>query len=80
MKHTKETEQAALKYALRYELNIVRFACAFGNWLAYNVSSDALEGTFSGYPHYVFVREDLKCRFADHDEVMEIMKFVSENI
>lgn len=40
MKHTKETEQAVLRYSLRYGLNIVRYACKFGDWLAYNVSSD----------------------------------------
>ena len=73
MKHTKETEQVVLRYALHYGLNIVRYACKFGDWLAYNVSSDELEGTFCGYPHYVFIREDMKCRFASHDEVMEIM-------
>ena len=73
MKHTKETEQAVLRYSLRYGLNIVRYACKFGDWLAYNVSSDELEGTCCGYPHYVFIREDMKCRFANHDEVFKIM-------
>ena len=31
MKHTKETEQAVLRYSLRYGLNIVRYACKYLN-------------------------------------------------
>lgn len=79
MKHTQKTEQAVLRYSLRYGLNIVRYACIFGDWLAYNVSSEELEGTCYGYPHYVFIREDMKCRFASHDEVIEIMNIVDKN-
>lgn len=77
MKHSKKTEEIVLKYVSQYKLDIVNFACIYGDWLAYNVSSNALQQSFCGYPHYVFIREDLKCRFANHDEVIEIMKILS---
>jgi hypothetical protein len=79
MKNTKKSENTVLKYCSRYQLDRVRFICEYNGWLTYNVSSSLLEGRFCGYPSYVFLRNDLKCRFANQDEVMEIMKIEAKN-
>lgn len=73
MENSKRNEEIVLKHCLSYQLNRVKYICKYKGWLTYNVSSDALEGGFCGYPRYVFLREDLRCRFANEQEVSEIM-------
>ncbi len=74
MDHSKKTEDIVFKFASQYGLNLINFACKYSECLAYNVSCAELQETFYGYPHFVLIREDLKCRFANDEEIIEIMK------
>ena len=74
MKATKETYMAAVAFASLNKYDFVRYAGIYKNRMAYYVTSKALEGSCSGYPHYVLVdSETLDCRYSTHNEAMEIL-------
>lgn len=73
MKPTKETYRTATRFAALFDFDIVKYECKYKDWLAYYVTSKALGGTTYGYPHFVIVRADLRCRFATSTEALEIM-------
>ena len=73
MEPTKETYRAATRFAARFNFDIVKYECKYKDWLAYYVTSKALEGTCYGFPNFVIVRSDLRCRLSTPDEALEIM-------
>ena len=73
MKITKWTYMAAVSFASRSDLDIVQYHSRYKEWVVYRATNHALEGTTYGYPHFVIVRADLRCRYATSTEALEIM-------
>ena len=74
MKATKETYMAAVKFASLQGYDFVRYAAVYKNFVAYYVTSKALEDSCSGYPQYVLVDCDtLSCQYRPIAEAMEIL-------
>lgn len=74
MKATKEAYMAAVNFASLNKYDFVRFAAEYKGFVAYFVTSKALEGSYSGYPHYVLVDyKSMDCRYCTPAEAMEIL-------
>jgi hypothetical protein len=60
-------------YARMFCLKEVVFAAYYKDMLAYSVLDDSLDNTISGYPSYVLVDKNNKCRYSTADEALEII-------
>ena len=68
-----QTLKTATQYAANFDFDIMRYSGIYKDYVAYYVTSKALEGTISGFPNFVLVREDYSCRLVTPEEALEIM-------
>lgn len=74
MAPTKQTYNAAVRFAKANGFDGVTFSAEYKRGVAYHANSKALEGGRCGFPHFVIVYNGLKCRYSTPDEALEIIE------
>ena len=77
MEQSERTDRAVKRFAAKLNYELIKFKCQYKDYLAYNVSSESLRGTFYGLPIFVIIRADYCCRLATPDEVLDIMDILN---
>ena len=80
MRPTKETYKAAFLYAFaKSDLDILTYKGEYDGCLVYHATHKMLNDTFSGYPTYIIVDKDLKCRFSTPKEALKFISLFEED-
>ena len=69
----KKTYSAALRFAKANGFDGITYAAQHDGCPAYHADSDDLTEAVCGYPHFVIVDADGKCRFSTTDEALKII-------
>lgn len=74
----KRTYADAVRFAKERGFDGVTYAAQYKGGVAYHANSKALEGAKCGYPNFVIVDGNGKCRFSTPDEALEIIDLIEE--
>lgn len=73
MEQTKEAFNTALYFSQDNGFDSIIYRGKYNDNLVYLAVSAALHGTISGYPHFILINKELKCRFSTPEEALEII-------